>query len=59
MKSFLLATVMWILISLIVALLTNHGVTGFGVGTMAALVTYVFFEYMYYDEKKTAKRWSA
>lgn len=59
MKEFLLAVAMWIATSVIIALLTNDGLTGVGVGTIAAILTYVFFEYSYKDTKKTAKRANA
>ncbi|MDW3976928.1 hypothetical protein AB6F13_01370 [Staphylococcus saprophyticus] len=59
MKEFLISFAMWILTSLIAALLTNDGITGIGIGTLVAIITYVFFEYCYKDIKKTAKRANA
>lgn len=58
MKEFLLATTMWILTSLIAALLTNDGITGLGIGMIVGILTYVFFEYCYKDIKKTANNGS-
>ncbi|MDN5613210.1 MAG: hypothetical protein L0G33_06475 [Staphylococcus equorum] len=51
MKSFLLALGMFITASLSVAFLSD-AVRGVGIGFMLALITYVFFEYEFFQIKK-------
>ncbi|AMG33646.1 hypothetical protein [Staphylococcus saprophyticus] len=53
-KSFLIAFAMWVVSTLLISILTANAVIGLGWGVMLGILTYVFFEYMFYDEKKTA-----
>lgn len=53
MKSFYIALAMFIVSSFIIALITSNVVTGMGLGSMLALATYVFFEYEFFQIKKT------
>lgn len=52
MKSFYIAVAMFMTSSLFTALITSNIVTGMGIGIMLALVTYVFFEYEFFQIKK-------
>jgi hypothetical protein len=47
-KSFYIAVAMFILSSFIIALITSNAVTGY----ILAFVTYVFFEYEFFQIKK-------
>lgn len=51
-KSFYIAVAMFILSSFIIALITSNAVTGIGIGYILAFVTYVFFEYEFFQIKK-------
>jgi hypothetical protein len=51
-KSFYIAVAMFILSSFIIALITSKAVTGIGIGYILAFVTYVFFEYEFFQIKK-------
>ena len=53
MKSFYIAVAMFIISSFIIALITSNAVTGIGIGYLLAFVTYVFFEYEFFQIKKT------
>ena len=59
MKSFYIAVAMFITSSFIIALITSNAVTGIGIGYLLAFVTYVFFEYEFFQIKKDWKlMWS-
>lgn len=59
-KSFLIAFSMWIVSTLLISILTFNAVTGLGWGVIIGILTYIFFEYIYFDaKKKTAKRTNA
>lgn len=52
-KSFYIAIAMFVVASLFITLITCNVVTGIGLGSMLALATYVFFEYEFFQIKKT------
>lgn len=54
-KSFWIAYLMFMVVTLIISLVVGNAVPGFGLGFFIAIITFVFFEYIYFvdDEKKT------
>lgn len=59
-KSFLIALAMFVVITLLVTMLTGDAITGFGFAWILGIATFVFFEFVYYDDKKkTAKHGNA
>lgn len=52
MKSFYIALAMFIISSFIIALITSNAVIGIGIGYLLALLTFVFFEYEFFQIKK-------
>ncbi|HJG40246.1 hypothetical protein [Staphylococcus sp. GDB20D115P1] len=58
-KSFLIALAMFIVTTILISMISD-AIAGFGLGWILGLATFVFFEFVYYDdEKKTAKRANA
>ncbi|MDW4215558.1 hypothetical protein QI212_05930 [Staphylococcus saprophyticus] len=51
-KSFLIAFSMWIVSTLLISILTFNAVTGLGWGVIIGILTYIFFEYIYFDAQK-------
>ncbi|MEN2381700.1 hypothetical protein [Staphylococcus warneri] len=53
-KSFLIALLSWIVLSLFFTFAGIHFITSVGVANVISIAAFVFFEYVYYDnEKKT------
>lgn len=52
-KSFLIALFAWVVFSLFFTFAGINFITAVGIAFVISIVTYVFFEYVYYDEKKT------
>ncbi|MBM6506784.1 hypothetical protein [Staphylococcus pasteuri] len=53
-KSFLIALLSWIVLSLALTFAGINFITALGIAYVIGIATYVFFEYVYYDnEKKT------
>lgn len=54
-KSFWIAYLTFTVVTLIISLVIGNAVPGFSWGFMVGLLTYVFFEYVFFDdnEKKT------
>ncbi|PTU82090.1 hypothetical protein BUZ67_04130 [Staphylococcus pasteuri] len=52
-KSFLIALLAWMVFTLAFTFAGINFITAVGIAFVISIVTYVFFEYVYYDEKKT------
>ncbi|WP_182463816.1 hypothetical protein [Staphylococcus warneri] len=52
-KSFLIALLAWVVFSLFFTFAGINFITAVGIAATISLVVLVFFEYVYYDEKKT------
>ncbi|MGW7931855.1 hypothetical protein ACWEWU_09375 [Staphylococcus xylosus] len=52
MKSFLIALSMLVVSSFLFGLMANDAIRGLGIGFMISLITFVFFETVYFDTKK-------
>ncbi|WP_436860415.1 hypothetical protein [Staphylococcus caeli] len=58
-NSFYIAFAMFLVSLFVISMLTSNAVTGLGYAWMLSILTYVFFEYVFKDTKKTAKRANA
>lgn len=51
-KSFLIALLSWIVLSLALTFAGINFITALGIAYVIGIATYVFFEYVYYDNEK-------
>lgn len=51
-KSFVIAVIMLITSSTFFSLMANDVIRGIGIGTMISIVTFIYFEFEFFDTKK-------